>query len=96
MKLKSLLNYDIVLEKYGKLVKIGKLAKYGKIGLSSLKRMPSTNCVLKKIPATHGDIVGCCISYSTMVFVVQRDRKEEFMDLPQLWFREIRPSLGED
>ena len=27
---------------------------------------------------------------------VQRDREEEFMDLPKLWFREIRPSLGED
>ena len=27
---------------------------------------------------------------------VQRDPEEEFMDLPQLWFREIRPSLGED
>ena len=22
--------------------------------------------------------------------------EEEFMDLPKLWFREIRPSLGED
>ena len=27
---------------------------------------------------------------------IQRDLQEEFMDLPQLWFREIRPSLGED
>ena len=27
---------------------------------------------------------------------VQRDPEEEFMDLPKLWFREIRPSLGED
>ena len=26
----------------------------------------------------------------------QRDPEEEFMDLPKLWFREIRPSLGED
>ena len=26
----------------------------------------------------------------------QRDSEEEFMDLPKLWFREIRPSLGED
>ena len=27
---------------------------------------------------------------------VQRDTVEEFMDMPKLWFREIRPSLGED
>ena len=27
---------------------------------------------------------------------VQRDTEEEFMDLPKLWFMEIRPSLGED
>ena len=27
---------------------------------------------------------------------VQIDTKEEFMDLPKLWLREIRPSLGED
>ena len=26
----------------------------------------------------------------------RRNPGEEFMDLPQLWFREIRPSLGED
>ena len=26
----------------------------------------------------------------------QRDAEEEFMDLPKLWSREIRPSLGED
>ena len=26
----------------------------------------------------------------------RRNPEEEFMDLPQLWFREIRPSLGED
>ena len=27
---------------------------------------------------------------------VQRDLEKEFMDLPKMWFREIRPSLGED
>ena len=26
----------------------------------------------------------------------RRNPEEEFMDLPQLWFREIRPSLRED
>ena len=26
----------------------------------------------------------------------RRNHEEEFMDLPKLWFREIRPSLGED
>ena len=26
----------------------------------------------------------------------RRKHEEEFMDLPKLWFREIRPSLGED
>ena len=57
------------MEKYDKLVKIRKLAKYGKIGPSSLKRMPATNCVLKKILATHGDLVGHCFVYSTMVSV---------------------------
>ena len=69
MKLKSLLHYDIILEKYDKLVKIRKLAKYGKIGPSSLKRMPTTNGLLKKIPTPHGDIVGCCFFYSTMVSI---------------------------
>ena len=61
--------YDIVLEKYDKLVKIMKLAKCGNIGPSSLKRMPTTNGLLKKIPAPHGDIVGCFFVYSTMVSV---------------------------
>ena len=69
MKLKSLFHYDIILEKYDKLVKIRKLAKYGKIGPSSLKRKPATNGLLKKIPIKHGDIVGCCFVYSTMVSV---------------------------
>ena len=96
MKWKSLLHYDIVLEKYGKLVKIKKLAKCGNIGPSSLKRMPTTNGLLKKILATHGDIVGCFFSTQPWSQFVQRDTKEEFMDLPKLWFREIRPSLGED
>ena len=67
MKLKSLLHYEIILEKYDKLVKIRKLVKYGKIGSSSLKRMLATNCVLKKMPATHGDVVGFCILYSSML-----------------------------
>ena len=26
----------------------------------------------------------------------RRNPEEEFMDLPKLWFREIRPGLGED
>ena len=77
-------------------MKIGKLAKYGKNGPSSLKRMLATNGLLKKILEPHGDIVGCYFFYSTTVWFVQRDTKEEFMDPPKLWFREIRPSLGED
>ena len=96
MKLKSLLHYDIVLEKYDKLVKIRKLAKCGNISPSSLKRMPTTNGLLNKIPKPHGDIVGCYFFYSTTVWFVQKDTEQEFMDLPKLWFREIRPSLGED
>ena len=60
MNLKSLLYYDIIREKYGKLVKIKKLVTYGKIGPSSLKKIPTTNCVLKKMPTAHGDSVGCC------------------------------------
>ena len=55
--MKSLFHYDIILEKYGKLVKIKKLVKYGKIGPSSIKRMLATNGLLKKIPVEHGDIV---------------------------------------
>ena len=58
MNMKSLLHYDIIMEKYDKLVKIGKLAKYGKISPSTLKRMLATNRLLKKIRAAHGDIVG--------------------------------------
>ena len=57
------------MDKYDKLMKIRKLAKYGKIGPSSLKRMPATNGLLKKIPTAHGNIVGCCFVYSTMVLV---------------------------
>ena len=77
MNLKSVLHYDIVLEKYGELVKIGKLAKFGNIGPSNLKRMPATNCVLNKMPTPHGDIVGCYFFYSTMVSVIQRHDPEE-------------------
>ena len=70
MKLKSLLHYDIVLEKYNKLVKIRKLAKWrNNICPSSLKRMPTTNGVFKKMPTPDGDIVGWCFFYSTMVSV---------------------------
>ena len=29
-------------------------------------------------------------------YFVQIDFEVEFMGLPQLWFREIRPSIGED
>ena len=50
MDLKSLFHYDIILEKYGKLVKIGKLVKYRKIGPSSLKKMPATIHGLRKLP----------------------------------------------
>ena len=96
MKLKSLFHYDIVIEKYNKLVKIRKLAKYGNIGPSSLKRMPATNGLLKKMPAPHGDIVGFCFFTQPWSHFVQRDIEEEFMDLLKLWFREFRPSLGED
>ena len=39
MKLKSLLHYGIVLEKYDKLVKIRKLAKFGDVGPSSLENV---------------------------------------------------------
>ena len=69
MKLKSLLHYDIVMEKYDKLVKIRKLAKCGNISPSSVKRIPATNGLLKKMLAPHGDIVGCCFFYSNMVSV---------------------------
>ena len=69
MKLKSLFHYDIVLEKYNKLVKIRKLAKYGNIGPSCLKRMPTPNGLLKKMLAPNGDIVGCYFVYSNMVSV---------------------------
>ena len=66
MKLKSLFHYDIIIEKYGKLVKIRKLAKYRKIGPSGLKRIPTKSCVLKKMPVAHGDLVGYRFVYSTM------------------------------
>ena len=69
MNMKSFVHYDIFLEKYNKLVKIMKLAKYRKIGPSNLKMMSTTNCVLKKMPAPHGDIAGFCFIYSTMVSV---------------------------
>ena len=67
--MKSLLHYEIILEKYDKLVKIGKLAKFGNIGPSSLKRMLATNYVFKTMTSPHGDIVGCCFFYSIMVSV---------------------------
>ena len=69
MKMKSLFHYDTILEKYEKLVKIRKLAKCGNIGPSSLKRMPTINGLLKKMPTPQGDIVGYCFFYSTMVSV---------------------------
>ena len=46
--------------------------------------------------AAHGDIVSCFFSTQPWSQFFQRDPEEEFMDLPKLWFREIRPSLGED
>ena len=54
MKLKSLLHYDMFLEKYDKLVKIRKLAKYGKIGPSNLKMMLAKNCVEENVRNTWG------------------------------------------
>ena len=30
------------------------------------------------------------------LITLRRNPEEEFMDLPKKWFREIRPSLGED
>ena len=47
----------IILEKYGNLVKNKKMTKCWKIGSGSLKKIPATNCVLKKMPAPYGGIV---------------------------------------
>ena len=58
--------------------------------------MLATNYVLKKMFAAHGDIVGCFFSTQPWYHFFQRDPEDELMDLPKLWFREIRPSLGED
>ena len=58
--------------------------------------MPTTNSLLKKIPAPHGDIVGSCFSTQPWSQFVQGDPEKEFMGLPKMWFREIRPSLGEE
>ena len=45
----------IILEKYGNLVKNKKMTKCWKTG--SVKKMPATNCVLKKIPTPYGGLV---------------------------------------
>ena len=68
MNSKSLLHYDIVLEKYEKIMKMRKLAKYGNIGPSSLKRMPATNGLLKKMSAPHGDHYYISIQNPTVFF----------------------------
>ena len=47
----------IILERYGNLVKNTKMTKSWKIGSSSLKKIPATNCVLKKMPAPYGGLV---------------------------------------
>ena len=47
----------IVLEKYGNLVKNMKMTKCWKTGPCSLKKIPTTNCVLKKMPAPYGGLV---------------------------------------
>ena len=48
---------NIILEKYGNLVKNMKMTKCWKNGSGSLKKMPATNFVLKKIPAPYGGLV---------------------------------------
>ena len=47
----------IILEKYGNLVKNGKMTKCWKTSSGSLKKIPTTNCVLKKMPAPYGGLV---------------------------------------
>ena len=47
----------IILEKYGNLVKNRKMTKCWKTCLGSLKKIPATNCVLKKMPAPYGGLV---------------------------------------
>ena len=58
MNLKSLLHYDIVLEKYNKLVKTRKLTSLGILVQVALRGGIPTNCVLKKMPTPHGNILG--------------------------------------
>ena len=47
----------IILEKYGNLVKNKKMTKYWKTGSGSLKKIPPTNCVLKKMTTPYGGLV---------------------------------------
>ena len=47
----------IILENYGNLVKRRKMTKCWKTGSGILKKIPATNCVLKKIPAPYGGLV---------------------------------------
>ena len=47
----------IILEKYGNLVKNRKMTKCWKTGSGSLKKIPATNCVLKKMPTPYGGLV---------------------------------------
>ena len=58
-----MLDYDIVLEKYGKLVKIRKLAKCGNIGPSSFKRIPTTNGLLKKMSIGYCRLLFCLLNH---------------------------------
>ena len=42
------------------------MTKCWKIGTVSLKKIPTTNCVLKKIPTPYGGLVDLYLAYLTM------------------------------
>ena len=54
------------LPKQGFASKRVKMTKCWKIGSVGLGKMPTTNCVLKKIPAPHGGLVDGCLLYLTI------------------------------
>ena len=56
----------IILGKYGNFVENRKMTKCWKNGLDSLKKIPATNCVLKKMPAPYGGLVDWYLSYLAM------------------------------
>ena len=56
------------------------MTKCWKIGSSSLKKMPATNCVLKKMPAPYGGLQ-----------IVLEVAEEEVMNLPKQCCRQIGP-----